>query len=56
MPRKNDVKSLSSLDDMEREQVLRVLTATNHHKGKAAEILGVSRPRLRRLMEKHGIE
>ena len=55
-PRKRGAPALSSLDDVEREQVLRVLAATNHHKGRAADILGVSRPRLRRLMEKYGIE
>jgi DNA-binding NtrC family response regulator len=47
---------LSSLDEVEREQVARVLEATGNHKGKAADILGVSRPRLRRLMEKYGLE
>jgi len=47
---------LSSLDDVEREQVVRVLAATGNHKGRTAEILGVSRPRLRRLIEKYGLE
>ena len=47
---------LSSLDEVEREQVIRVLAATDNHKGRAAEILGVSRPRLRRLMEKYDLE
>jgi two-component system, NtrC family, response regulator HydG len=48
--------SLSSLDEVEREQVVRVLAATGDHKGRAAEILGVSRPRLRRLIEKYDLE
>jgi DNA-binding NtrC family response regulator len=54
--RPNDQATLSSLDDVEREQVLRVLAATGNHKGRAADILGVSRPRLRRLIEKYGLE
>ncbi|MDB4888401.1 MAG: hypothetical protein JWL61_256 [Gemmatimonadetes bacterium] len=55
-PRKKEDGKLSSLDEVEYEQVLRVLSATDNHKGKTAEILGVSRPRLRRLMDKYGIE
>ena len=55
-PRPEAPSKLSSLDDVEREQVVRVLEATNNHKGRAAEILGVSRPRLRRLIEKYGLE
>jgi two-component system response regulator HydG len=47
---------LASLDAVEREQVIRTLHATNRHKGRTADILGVSRPRLRRLMEKYGLE
>jgi DNA-binding NtrC family response regulator len=54
--RKKESPALASLDDAEREQVTRVLAATNNHKGRAAQILGVSRPRLRRLMEKYGLE
>ena len=54
--RKKASPTLSSLDDTEREQVARVLEATNNHKGRAAQILGVSRPRLRRLMDKYGLE
>jgi DNA-binding NtrC family response regulator len=56
VPRSEERTKLSSLDDVEREQVLRVLAATGNHKGRAAAILGVSRPRLRRLMEKYGLE
>ena len=51
-----DFVPLASLDDVEREQVVRVLNATENHKGRAADILGVSRPRLRRLIEKYGLE
>jgi DNA-binding NtrC family response regulator len=46
---------LSSLEEMEREHVGRVLTATGGHKARAAEILRVSRPRLNRLIEKYGL-
>jgi DNA-binding NtrC family response regulator len=56
VPRGDERAKLSSLDEVEREQVLRVLAATDNHKGRAAEILGVSRPRLRRLIEKYGLE
>jgi len=34
----------------------RVLATTGGHKARAAQILGVSRPRLNRLMEKYGLE
>jgi DNA-binding NtrC family response regulator len=47
---------LPSLDDLEREHVIRVLAFTEGQKNRAADILGVSRPRLNRLIEKHGIE
>jgi len=56
VPRGDDRTKLSSLDEVEREQVVRVLAAMDNHKGRAAEILGVSRPRLRRLIEKYGLE
>jgi DNA-binding NtrC family response regulator len=55
-PRTSQESELSSLEDVEREQVRRVLEATRGHKGRAAEILGVSRPRLRRLLDKYGLE
>ncbi|HHS84083.1 MAG TPA: hypothetical protein ENK38_04040, partial [Gammaproteobacteria bacterium] len=35
--------------------VIRVLNACNWHKGRACEILGVSRPRLRRMIQHHGL-
>lgn len=44
-----------SLADMERNHVQRILDATGWHKGRACEILGVSRPRLRRLIRDHGL-
>jgi len=45
-----------TLDAVERAQVARVLRRVEGHKRKAAEILGVSRPRLDRLIEKHGLD
>ena len=47
---------LESLEQLERRQVTRVLHVTQGNKTKAAEILGVSRPRLNRLLEKYRIE
>jgi transcriptional regulator with GAF, ATPase, and Fis domain len=40
---------------VEAEHVRRVLEATGWHKARAAEILEVSRPRLNRLIDKHGL-
>ena len=47
---------LPSLDELEREHVQRVLAFTEGQKNRAADILGVSRPRLNRLLQKHGLE
>ncbi len=47
--------AVASLDDVERERVAEVLVATGGHKTRAAEILGVSRPRLDRLIGKYGL-
>jgi DNA-binding NtrC family response regulator len=46
---------LESLEDLERRQVARVLQASRGNKTKAAEILGVSRPRLHRLLAKYDL-
>jgi DNA-binding NtrC family response regulator len=45
-----------SLDAVERAQVAKVLRRVDGHKRKAAEILGVSRPRLDRLIAKHRLD
>jgi DNA-binding NtrC family response regulator len=50
------VKGLGSLADMEREHVARVLQATSWHRGEACHVLGVSRPRLRRMIRDYGLE
>ena len=47
---------LASLAELEREHVARVLAATHGHKARAAQILGVSRPRLNRLLQEYGLE
>ncbi|HUF69145.1 MAG TPA: sigma-54 dependent transcriptional regulator [Longimicrobiales bacterium] len=44
-----------SLDAMERAHVQRVLAQTRHNKSRAAQILGVSRPRLDRMIARHGL-
>jgi DNA-binding NtrC family response regulator len=47
---------LLSLDEVERRHVVRILEVTGGHKTRAAHVLGVSRPRLNRLIEKYGLE
>ena len=42
-----------SLEDIEKAHVARVLESTGWHKGKACEILCVSRPRLRRMINQY---
>ena len=44
-----------SLDDVQRDHVARVLATTNWHRGRSCEILGISRPRLRRLINQFGL-
>ena len=46
---------LGSLSDMERQHVARVLSATGWHRGQACRILGVSRPRLRRMIREYDL-
>jgi DNA-binding NtrC family response regulator len=53
---REDRGELGTLESAEREQVTRVLTATQGHKSRAAEILDISRPRLDRLIEKYGLD
>ncbi len=42
-----------TLDELEKYHVIRVLDSTNWHKGKTCQILGISRPRLRRIIDQH---
>jgi transcriptional regulator of acetoin/glycerol metabolism len=48
--------ALGTLAEIERDHIVRALVATDGNKARAARILGVSRPRLDRLLWKHGIE
>ncbi|MFQ5661458.1 MAG: sigma-54-dependent transcriptional regulator [Gammaproteobacteria bacterium] len=45
-----------SLKEAEHAHIKRVLEATGWHKGEACKILGISRPRLRRMMKEFGLE
>ena len=45
-----------SMDEIEAEHVRRVLEGVRGNKAKAARVLGISKPRLYRLIEKHGLE
>ena len=45
-----------SLQEIEKAHVLRVLLHTGWHRGRACEILGTSRPRLRRLINQYDLE
>ncbi|MFH1763143.1 MAG: sigma-54-dependent Fis family transcriptional regulator, partial [Gemmatimonadota bacterium] len=47
---------LTTLEEVEQDHVVGVLKATKGHKSRSAEILGVSRPRLDRLIEKYGLQ
>ena len=52
----SDPDRLTTLEDVERAHVARVLQATRGHKSRSAEILGISRPRLDRLIQKFELE
>ncbi len=45
-----------SLVEMEKEQIRQALAYTKWHKGKACEILGITRPRLERKLNKYGLK
>ena len=49
-----DLSNLS-LQDIEKLHIQRVLESTKGHKGKTCDILGVSRPRLRRLIKQYNL-
>ncbi|MEW8690719.1 MAG: helix-turn-helix domain-containing protein, partial [Candidatus Thiodiazotropha endolucinida] len=54
-PREARPLTEQSLEDIERIHVKRVLDATGWHKGQTCEILGISRPRLRRLIRQYDL-
>ena len=47
---------VDSLNDIEKLHIAKVLNFTNWHKGKACEILGITRPRLERKIRKYDIK
>ena len=49
-------EAIESLTELEKNHVHHVMNVTGGHKARTAEILGVSRPRLNRLLEKYGLE
>jgi DNA-binding NtrC family response regulator len=48
--------ALLTLAELEKQHVIRVLATTQGHKSNAADILGVSRPRLDRMIRKYGLD
>lgn len=52
----DDRSDLGSLESLERAHVERVLASTGGHKARTAEILGISRPRLDRVLRKYGLQ
>ena len=52
----NKVSAEQSLQDIEKLHVIKVLTQTNWHRGKACDFLGVSRPRLQRLIVQYCLQ
>jgi DNA-binding protein Fis len=46
---------LAKLEEIERDHVAYVLDAMRGNKSRAAEVLGISRPRLVRLIKKYGL-
>jgi DNA-binding NtrC family response regulator len=49
-------RPVATLAEVERQHVIRVLELTGGHKARAAAVLGVSRPRLNRLMQVYRLE
>ncbi len=53
---RKDELELVSLDEIEKRHVKKILEYTRWHKGKACEILGISRPALERRIKKYGFD
>jgi DNA-binding NtrC family response regulator len=45
-----------SLSALEKQHIAKVIEIAGGHKGRAADLLGVTRPRLNRLLEKYGLQ
>ena len=54
-PAPQEGTAYSTLAEVEGDHVRRVLEATDWHKARTAEILDISRPRLNRLIQRHGL-
>jgi DNA-binding NtrC family response regulator len=54
-PSQPHAERLQTLEDLEREHIARVLAATGGHKARTAEVLGISRPRLDRLLARYAL-
>ncbi|MCX5810174.1 MAG: sigma-54 dependent transcriptional regulator [Proteobacteria bacterium] len=52
---KQDVPNILSLQEVEKEHILRVLNHARWHLGKTCELLGISRPTLRQKLKEYGI-
>jgi len=52
----NEDASTMSLQEIEKRHIKKVLHSTQGHKGKSCAILGVSRPRLRRLIKQYQLD
>ncbi len=48
--------ALATLEEIERYHVAQVLATTNWHRGETCRVLGISRPRLRRLIKHYRLE
>jgi len=46
---------VATLDEVEREHIVRVWALARGHKGKTCQMLGISRPTLERKLKKYGI-
>ena len=54
-PRAARPAAVASLEHVERQQVQHALDVSGGNKLQAAELLGITRPRLRRLIAKYGL-
>jgi two-component system response regulator AtoC len=55
VPELDDPSHIPTLEEAERILIQRALAATRGHKGKACELLGISRPTLERKLQRYGV-